>query len=131
MDALTSASNEAKKNVIVEILSTITLFSKEEIERSLGKCTMFKVDDLLRAVIKTPIPDTIGRTAKLLIIGMNLGDKVVVDREITRLILTSPEKEDMIMLTALFMFSNKEKMRQAIKDGILMSYTPLMFHTPF
>lgn len=119
MDALTSASNEAKKNVIVEILSTITRFSKEEIEQGLGKCTMFKADDLLRAVIKTPIPDTLGRTTKLLIIGMNFGDDAVVDREITQLILASPEKEDMIMLTALFMFSNKEKMWQAIQSKSL------------
>jgi len=116
MDALKSASNEVKKNVIVEILSTITLFSREEIEGGLVKCTMFKVDDLLRAVIKTPMRDTMGRTTKLLIIGVHLEDRAIVDQEISQLVLSEPEKNDMVMLTALFMFSNKEKMRQAIQN---------------
>lgn len=116
MNTLTSASNEAIKNVIVEILSTITLFSKEELEGGLGKCTMFKVNDLLRAVIKTPMLDRQGRAIKLGVIGEYLGQEAVVDYEIHQLILSEPEKEDMVMLITLFLFSNKEKMRQAIQN---------------
>jgi hypothetical protein len=119
MEALKLASDDSIKSVIVDILSTITLFSKEEIQEGLGKCTMFKIDDMLRAVIKTPIPDTLGRTTKLLIIGSHLGDKAIADREISQLVLTAPEKDDMVKLTALFMFSNKEKMRQAIQKRSL------------
>jgi|SRR3989344_1505546 len=119
MKMIEAASKEAINGIIVNILSGMTLFEKDEISEGLKKCTMFKLDDILRAVIKTPIRDYAGRTVKLLVITKHLGEKAAIDNEIRNLILTDPDTEDMIKLTALFMFSNKEKMRDAIQAKTL------------
>lgn len=113
MNILASASEAQKKEIVVDILSAITTFDKEEIRQGLEKCVMFKIENILRAVFKTDMRDTMSRTMKLFILGSHLGDRIIADKEVRELILAAPDVDDGVILLALFMFSNPEKVRPA------------------
>ena len=112
MGIIASASTEQKKELIIAILAAITSFTKKELSSGISQCTMFSLDDLLRSVLKNDLHDRQAGSVKLIFISVLLGDEAVSDQEVKNLIITPPDDQDGVRLIALFMFSNREKVRQ-------------------
>jgi len=118
MGILESLSDDQGRMLIIQILSATTSFTTEEIKKALlKKDPNLKLDKLLRAVVKTPIPATKARTIKLGILAGHLGAQIIEDKEISHLILTDLEVDDMALLLIIFWYANKKKLRSCFLAG--------------
>ena len=114
MKFFTSLTPVTKKKIILEIVTSVTELTNEDVEQGLYEMASI-IDEIFISVIKTSCLDVDGRNIRIVVLSKHLGASIITDDYVQELLFTEPNKREQAIILALALLSNKKKTKEMIE----------------